>query len=134
MIVANDPKIAFSTDEAVDTTANESENSKSNEPLIPDKADSPSAVDKQGSNRKSPWVLGRLPSTPSDTTDQKLPINELRAQAENSVPLDTQVNVEDAEELIHRVATSLKLVNGQDIPDFGSDDSDGPPSDEEFAL
>lgn len=68
-----------------------------------------------------------------DRTDQKAPIKELRKQAEDSISSDKiPAQVEDMEEMLlsNKVATSLTLVNDPDLPDFGSDDSDGPPSDE----
>jgi hypothetical protein len=132
LIIANDPNIAFRRDGSVDVTANESEHSKGDAASVPDKADNASAADKQDSNPAFPRDSKRRPA-PSDDINPKVPINEFRAQVEDILRTHRQVEVEDAETLLCRASDSLTLVDGQDIPDFGSDDSDGPPSDMEFA-
>jgi hypothetical protein len=130
LVVANDPKIVSSSDKVVGVTAEESH--KSGEKSIPDDTEKSSAANKC---RPSRYYGQETPPkhVPSDDTMQKLSIKELRAQAENLLPLNTQVELEDAEELINQISPSVTMIDGQDIPDFGSDDSDGPFSDLDFA-
>lgn len=131
LIVANDPKIVFPSNEAVNKTAKEGGDSRSNKPFNPPKADSLPAARKDDANVTSPGEPRRVSSAPPNTADQEVAIHVLRAQADNSLPLGTKVEVEDAERLSDRAASSLTLANSLDVPYFSSDDSDGPPSDED---
>ena len=61
-------------------------------------------------------------------------VAELRAQARTLLPSDGEVQVENAEELLDSTSSWLNAKEELDIPDFGSDDSDGPPSDVEAEV
>ena len=110
LIVANDPKIVLASNEAVNKTAEESEASRSNKPFNPSRANSLPVTKEQDHSRPS-RDFSRVSSAPPDSADQKVAINVLRAQADNAFPQGTKVEVEDAEELSHRVASSLTLGN-----------------------
>lgn len=132
MIVANDPKIVLASNEGVKKTAKESEASRSNKPFNPPRADSLPATKEQDHSRHSRNPSSVSSAPPDDSADQKVAINVLRAQADNTFPQGKKVEVEDAEELSHQVASSLTLLGkGSDLPYPSDDSSDGPPSDED---
>lgn len=77
-------------------------------------------------------------SSTSKTTKQRDSIVELRAQAQDAARdgHDGLITIEDGDELARRASPVLaldaaKVSVGMPEPNLGSDDSDGPPSDEE---
>ena len=139
LIVANDPKIAYSSEPSVDVTAAESDKSKESEtirsvgsPVLSggESIHSPSKPEP----RHTSFGDGHSFSTSSaEAVTFGITVQKLRTQADKTVSENAEVAIEDAEELVHRMSTTLIKEGGSEVPDFGSDDSDGPPSDTEFA-
>ena len=85
-----------------------------------------------------PQLSRESSSSASKALFQGVPIAELRAQAEAAVhdSSDGLITIKDGDELATTMSAMLSLGSkaagiGMEGPDFGSDDSDGPPSEDE---
>lgn len=151
LIVANDPRIA-STD---DTLSRKNSNPSVSSPDETAEIDGTPLAEKAGSSthsstlssKRSTSLFSSARKSGSRTSDEQQPrtgprVEELRAEAQLITASPIPITVLDVDELTDQTAAWLMMdqadapaprtVSGNsalpDLPDFGSDDSDGPPS------
>ena len=157
LAVASDPKVALSgqDDRAPETSTKETQYStgEGGEESALARADSAETTESTTSttastgrttpSRASSQTLisqlsGGSSSSASKTARQRVSIADLRAQAQDVVQdgHGSRITIEDGDELARNMSATLSLGSigvgvGVGEPDFGSEDSDGPPSDGE---
>ena len=132
LIVANDPKIAYFSDESA---TEEQEKTDGDETDVADNNKGPATAGMQEAGRSSSQTSESLLSASrSRVSVPKVPISEIRAQAASSSSSRADIQVEDAEDLLRKMSSSPTVQDDSDLPDLGSDDSDGPPSDFEKEI